>query len=114
MGTFIGLRVRTCRFSRVARCTLPVCLSLYVVVEPLTFCAPDALVLCGPLLAESSGITSAEDWGLSLAPKRDEGALDWAPDVAEDRLLFPAVFRSFAVVDMMVSYPLTPDTFKKP
>ena len=83
-------------------------------VEPFTFCAPDALFLCGPLLAESSGITSAEDGGLSLAPKRDEGALDWAPDVAEGRLLFPAVFRAFADVDMMVSNPLTPDTFKKP
>ena len=83
-------------------------------VEPFTFCAPDALFLCGPLLAESSGITSAEDSDLSLAPKRNEGALNWAPDDAEGLLLFPAVFRAFAVVDMMISYPLTPDTFKKP
>ena len=84
-------------------------------MEPFTFCAPDALFLCGPLLAESSGITSAEeDSGFSLAPRRDEGALDWAPDVAEGRLLFPAVFRAFAVVDMMIFYPLTPNTFKKP
>ena len=76
-------------------------------VEPFIFCAPDALRLWGPLLAESSGITSADASGLSFAPKRDEGALDLAPDVAEGRLLFSAAFRAFAVVDMIESYPLT-------
>ena len=112
-GSLTGLLVRTCRFSLVARCTLPVCLSPDVLVEPFIFCAPDALLLLGPLLAESSGITSAEDSGLSLAPRRDEGALDFASDVAEGRLLFSAVFRAFAVVDMIVLYPLTPGILGK-
>ncbi len=81
-------------------------------VEPFILCAPDALLLWGPLLAESSGMTSAEDSGLSLVPRR-EGALDLAPDVAEGRLLFSAVFRAFAVVDMIVFYPLTPGISEK-
>lgn len=113
MAPFTGLLVRTCRFSLVARCTLPFCLSLNVVVEPFVFCAADALFLWGPLLAESSGITSAEDSGLSLAPRRDEGALGLAPDVAGSRLLLSAVFRAFAVVNMISFYPLATDIFEK-
>ena len=82
-------------------------------MEPFIFCALDALLIWGPLLAESSGITSAEDSCLSLAPTRGEGALDLAPDVAESRLLLSAVFRAFAIVDMISFYPLTPDMFEK-
>lgn len=81
--------------------------------EPFVVCASDAGFLRGPLLAESSGITSAEESGLSLAPKRDEGALDWVPDVAEGRLLFSDLFRALMVVDMMVPYPLTPDVLEE-
>ncbi len=58
-------------------------------------------------------MTSAEDSGLSLVPRREEGALDLAPDVAEGRLLFSAVFRAFAVVDMIAFYPLTPGISEK-
>ena len=82
-------------------------------VEPFTFCAPDALLLWGPLLAESSGITSAEESAFSLAPSRDDGALDLAPDVAESRLLLSAEFRAFAVVDMISFYPLALGIFPK-
>ena len=109
-GSFTGLLVRTCRFSLVTKCTFPVCLSPNIVEEPFIFCAPDAL-LWGPLLAESSGITSAEESGLSRAPRRDGGALDLAPDVVDGRLLFSAVPREFAVVDMIELYPLVPGIY---
>ena len=69
---------------------------------------PDTLLLCGGLLAESSGITSLEDRGLSFAATRDEGTRAFAPDVVGVRLLLSDALRIFLEVDMVDSYPLTP------
>ena len=107
-GTFTGLLVRTCRLSLVAKCTLAVCRSLNLPLPPLTLLVPDAFLLCGGLLAESSGITSPEDRGRSFAASRDEGTRDFAPEVAEGRLLLSAALRAFVEVDMVDSNPLTP------
>lgn len=105
LGAFTGLLVRNCRRSLVAKCILSVCLPPIVRPEPLTLLVPDALLLCGPLLAESSGITSEEDSGLSLPATREVGARSFAPVVVGGRRVFSAGLRALAEVDMLGLYP---------
>lgn len=71
---------------------------------------PDALLLWGALLAESSGITSPEENGLSIAATRDEGGRIFAPVDVEGRLLVSAALRAFAEVDMITFHTLGPAT----
>lgn len=85
---------------------LPVCLSLTVLLPPLTLCASDTVRFDGALLAESSGITSPEENGLSFPATRDEGPRNFAPDVVEGRLLFSAALRALVEVDIDGLCPL--------
>lgn len=82
------------------------CLSLTNTLLPFAFCTPDALLLKGALLAESSGITSPEENCLSFAATRDKGARNFAPDV-DGRLLLSAAVLAFAEVDIFRIYPFT-------
>ena len=107
VGTFTGLLVRIWKLSLVFNCALPVCRSLTVLLRPLTLCASDALFLGAALLAESSGITSPDDSGLSFAATRDEGPRSFAPEVVEGLLPVSAVCRALAEVDMVALRPLT-------
>lgn len=59
------------------------------------------------MLAESSGITSPDEYGFPLAATRDGGALIFAPDVVDSRRLLSAAFLPLAEVDMFRFYPLT-------
>lgn len=110
-GILTGLLDRTRRWSLVAKCIFPICFSLTVLLLPFTFCASDTLLRFGALLAESSGITSPDEYGFSLAATRDGGALIFAPDVVDSRRLLSAAFLPLAEVDMSRIYPLTSVNF---
>lgn len=102
---FTGLRVRTWRVSLVVCCILPVCRSLKGLEAPFDLCAPDAVLRGGALLAESSGITSPEESGLSFAAVRDEVTRDFAPNIVDGPRSCSALVRAVPAPDIVTFHP---------